>query len=162
MGMDTLYRIEDMACKEMDKIAEKGEFSTGTLDTAHKLVEIVKGVYKIKMLSEASEEGGYSRDGDWEARGSYGRGNSYANRGQHYVRGHYSRDGGNGQGMINTGGGGSSYASRDSSGRYSRSVYSREDGKEDMMQQLDEKMRQANDPNEREAYRRAMEALKMT
>ena len=46
---------------------------------------------------------GYDRDGGWEARGTYGRtggrysrtaydrGNSYANRGMHYVRGHYSR-----------------------------------------------------------------------
>ena len=27
-------------------------------------------------------------------RGNYGRGNSYARRGSHYVRGHYSRDDG--------------------------------------------------------------------
>ena len=36
--------------------------------------------------------------GGWEARGSYSRynegGNSYARSGQHYVRAHYSRDGG--------------------------------------------------------------------
>ena len=66
-----------------------------TLDTVHKLTDTIKNIDKIMML----EDGDYSRTGEWEAdmRGSYGRtenysrGNSYANRGQHYVRGHYSR-----------------------------------------------------------------------
>ena len=39
----------------------------------------------------------YSRDGDYSqrrySRDSYGGGSSYARRGTHYVRGHYSRDG---------------------------------------------------------------------
>nr|DAO00025.1 MAG TPA: hypothetical protein [Caudoviricetes sp.] len=40
-----------------------------------------------------SSDGDYSRGGDWQAdmRGTYGRGSSYARRGTHYVRGHYSR-----------------------------------------------------------------------
>ena len=38
----------------------------------------------------------YSRDGDWQSgmRGAYDRDMSNARRGTHYVRGHYSRDGG--------------------------------------------------------------------
>lgn len=47
------------------------------------------------------DDNGYSMDGDWRASGTYGhddmrmddRGMSYANRGRHYVRGHYSRGG---------------------------------------------------------------------
>jgi hypothetical protein len=56
--------------------------------------------FRLGFSSFVFWEGGeYSRAGEWEAdmRGNYGRtenynrGNSYANRGRHYVRGHYSR-----------------------------------------------------------------------
>lgn len=61
-----------------------------------------KNIDKIEML----EDDGYSRDedysrrysrgGDWQSgmRGAYDRDMSNARRGTHYVRGHYSRDGG--------------------------------------------------------------------
>ena len=62
------------------------------------IVDIILDIHRIKDYCEGGE---YSRAGEWEAdmRGSfsrdagngYNRGNSYANRGRHYVRGHYSR-----------------------------------------------------------------------
>lgn len=59
------------------------------LDMAEeKLTSSIKNTYKIEML----EDGGYSRDGEWEAdmRGTYGRGSSY--RGRHRdSMGRYSR-----------------------------------------------------------------------
>lgn len=88
MSMNAMYDLRDMLCKELDEIARKGDLGAGDLDIVHKLVGTIKNIDKIAMY-----EDGYSRSGDWSAdiRGNYGRGNSYANRGKHYVRGHYSR-----------------------------------------------------------------------
>lgn len=100
MSMKAMYDLRDMLCKELDEIARKGELGAGDLDIAHKLVSTIKNIDKIEMLEdeEYSRDGDYSqrrysRDGDWDAsiRGTYGRGSSYARRGSHYVRGHYSR-----------------------------------------------------------------------
>lgn len=90
MSKYALDSIADKLCKELDEIANKAELGAGDLEIAHKLTATLKNIYKIEMF-EADD--GYSRAGEWEAdmRGSYGRDNSYANRGMHYVRGHYSR-----------------------------------------------------------------------
>lgn len=92
MGMKALYDLRDMLCSELDEIAHKGEMSAGDLETVHKLTDTIKNIDKISML----ESDGYSRGdgGVWPVRGNYGRGSSYARRGTHYVRGHYSRDDG--------------------------------------------------------------------
>lgn len=72
--------------------------SAGDLETVHKLTDTIKNIDKIVMLEDDgySRDEDYSRDGDWgtNMRGNYGRGSSYARRGSHYVRGHYSRDDG--------------------------------------------------------------------
>lgn len=97
MGMKAMYDLRDMLCKELDEITRKGELGAGDLDIAYKLVGTVKNIDKIEMMEN---DGGYSRrysrDGNWEAdmRGNYGRDSSYARRGTHYVRGHYSRNSG--------------------------------------------------------------------
>lgn len=85
-ALDTLH---DKLCAELDDIAKKSDLGAGDLDILHKLTATIKNIDKIEMF----EDSGYSRAGEWEAdmRGTYGRGNSYANRGKHYVRGHYSR-----------------------------------------------------------------------
>ncbi len=93
---DTMYKLKDMLCEELDEIGKKGEMSAGDLETVHKLTDTIKNIDKIVMLEDDgySRDEDYSRDGDWSAnmRGNYGRGSSYARRGTHYVRGHYSRD----------------------------------------------------------------------
>lgn len=93
--MKALYDLKDKLCRELDEIAEKPDLSAGDLETVHKLTDTIKNIDKIMMLEE---DDGYSRGGGWEARGTFGRpiyddGHSYARRGSHYVRGHYSRDG---------------------------------------------------------------------
>mgnify|MGYP000998434384 CR=1 FL=1 len=92
MSKRVLYDLKDMLCAELDEIGKKGEMSAGDLETVHKLTDTIKNIDKIVML----EDDGYSRDGDWSANmsGNYGRGSSYARRGSHYVRGHYSMDDG--------------------------------------------------------------------
>ena len=99
MSKKAMYDLRDMLCKELDEISRKGELGAGDLDIVHKLASTIKNLDKIEMM----EDDGYSRDedysrrysrgGDWQAdmRGTYGRGSSYARRGTHYVRGHYSR-----------------------------------------------------------------------
>ena len=92
-----LYDLREMLCEELDEYNRdaKNGLNERTLDTVHKLTDTIKNIDKIMMM----EDGDYSRTGEWEAdmRGNYGRtenynrGNSYANRGRHYVRGHYSR-----------------------------------------------------------------------
>lgn len=151
MNMDSMYKIEEMCCRELDKIAQRGELSSSNLQQAAMLVDTVKDIETVAAMAEEDPE--YSQYG-----GSYDNGVAYANRGRHYVRAHYSRDGyprtGNGQGMGNTGGGGSSY------GRDSRGRYSRDGDKEDMIQRLERMMDQSDDPNETAAYKRAMEQLR--
>lgn len=113
-------RLEDMLCKELKKIVDKGEITTSSLDVVDKLTHSIKNVYKIQMGYEGEYSGAdgrgsyimrgdysrgrYSRDGGYSgARGRYSRGyddgdsyESYAQdrEGTHYVGGYYSRDDG--------------------------------------------------------------------
>lgn len=89
MSKKAMYDLRDMLCKELDELARKGELGAGDLEIAHKLTATIKNIDKIDMM----ESDGYSGGGDWAAdmRGTYGRDSSYARRGSHYVRGHYSR-----------------------------------------------------------------------
>lgn len=102
------------------------------------MADTIKNIDKICMLEDGD---GYSEAVDGM---DYGRGSSYANRGKHYVRGHYSRDGG----MD-----GYSSRRRDSRGRYSR-----EDGRSEMMEHLEMAMDTATD-QDRETIKRFMRQL---
>lgn len=85
--------LRDTLCRELDEIAEKGELSTGDLDTVDKLAHSIKNLDKVMMAD------GYSNAGDWYAMGNYGRdgyrddyrgGNSYRGRKRDSM-GRYSR-----------------------------------------------------------------------
>ena len=101
MSKKAMYDLRDMLCKELDEISRKGELGAGDLEIAHKLTDTIKNIDKIEMMEDDGysrdgdylRDGDYSRGGDWRAdmRGTSGRGSSYARRGTHYVRGHYSR-----------------------------------------------------------------------
>ncbi len=159
-----MHKIKEMLIKELKEYEKKGNISVNSLDVIHKMTDTIKNIDKIQMLEEGgyseamysrdySERGGrgYSRDGEWEARGSYDRGSSYeggssyANRGKHYVRGHYSRDG---------------YSNEDYSERddYSRR-YSRDEGKDRIMQSFDEMLGEAKTPAEREKIKECMKIM---
>lgn len=102
--MSKMDDLKDMICMELEEIAKKGEMSPGDLDTVYKLIVSKE---KLLRIEELEDDLGYSEgNGNWRAMGSYGNGhrdnsyydgnsyndgNSYANRGKHYVRGHYSR-----------------------------------------------------------------------
>lgn len=140
--MEKLYELKDKMKRELDEIARKPEMSAGDLEAAHKLTDTIKNIDKICMLEE---DGGYSEAVDYDS-GSYGRGSSYANRGKHYVRGNYSRDGGMG---------GDGYSAR---GRDNRGRYSRDDGRSVMMEHLEMALDSATD-QDREDIKRFMRKL---
>lgn len=111
MSKKAMYELRNMLCDELGELARKGDLGAGDLEIAHKLTDTIKNIDKIEMMEDDgysrdgdysrrysrdgdySSDGDYSRGGDWQAdmRGTYGRGSSYARRGTHYVRGHYSR-----------------------------------------------------------------------
>lgn len=163
--MHYMHDLKDLLCAELEDYAEKGKksgkMSMGDLESVHKLTDTVKNILKIDMLEE---ESGYSEDGHYMGEGRiYGTSYDGYDRGTSYARGRYAK--------------------RDSMGRYSsrgmsydddmsyargvrgenrggmRGGYSRDDGKEYMMYQLEEMMEQAQKPAEKEALRRCMDAL---
>lgn len=140
--MEKLHELKEKLWSELEELADKREMGAGDLEVVHKITDTIKNIDKICML----EEDGYSEDGEWRAdmQGTYGRGSSYANRGKHYVRGHYSRD----DGMD-----GYSSRRRDSRGRYSR-----DDGRSEMMEHLEMALDSAND-QDRETIKRFMRQL---
>ena len=119
-------KLKEKLWEELEEIDRKPEIGPGDLELAHKLTDTIKNIDKICMLEE-------------------GEGYSSANRGQHYVRGHYSRDGG-----MNGGG----YSSR----RDSRGRYSRDDGRSKMMEHLEAALDSATE-QDREDIRRFMRNL---
>ena len=136
--MKYLHELKEKLCKELDEIARKPEMGAGDLEIIHKLTDTIKNLDKITLLEE---DDGYSQAGYRAGGSSYDRGSSYANRGKHYVRGHYSRDG---------------YSME---GRGGRGGYSRHDARDAMMEQMEVLMEQAGSDREREIIRRAMDQL---
>ena len=136
--MKALNELKDKLHDELDEISRKPELGAGDLEIIHKLTDTIKNIDKICMLEDGE---GYSEAVDG---GDYGRGASYANRGKHYVRGHYSRDGG-----MN----GYSTRRRDGRGRYSR-----EDGRSEMMEHLEMAMDSATE-QDRDTIKRFMRQL---
>jgi len=135
--MKALEELRDTLCAELDEIARKGKIDTGSLEAVHKLTDTIKNIDKIIMLGGD----GYSQSDGRDMRG-YGDGNSYANRGQHYVRGHYSHDGE------------MSERRRDNRGRYSH-----DSSKGHMISELREMMNDATTDRERSAIRRCIEQM---
>ena len=133
--MEYMHELKEKLCDELEEIARKGELGSGDLDIIHKLTDTIKNIDKIDMLEE---DGGYSQDGDWMARGAYNRGSSYARRKRDSM-GRYSRDG---------------RAIRYRDGR----MYSRAEAKDDIMEKIEDMMDDA-DPKEKEILRRAMDQL---
>lgn len=132
--MEYMDKLKDKLCEELDEIARKGELGAGDLEIIHKLTDTIKNLDKIGML-----EDGYSQAGDWEIEGrAYNRGNSYARRKRDSM-GRYSRDG---------------RAMRYRDDR----MYSRAEAKEDIMDQIEDMMGDANE-KEKAILRRAMTEL---
>ena len=132
--MEYMHELKEKLCDELEEIARKPEMGAGDLEIIHKLTDTIKNLDKIEML-----EDGYSQAGDWEIEGrAYNRGSSYARRKRDSM-GRYSRDG---------------RAMRYRDGR----MYSRAEAKEDIMDQIEDMMGDA-DEKEKAILRRAMTEL---
>ena len=115
--MRELMHIKEAVCEEAIRLTKNG-VNPSDLEPLYYMIEIIKGVLKIHVLEEEMD-GGYSgrgrysmdvypgdyRDGGYSGKrdrygrysrdgGAYDRGESYDRRGEHYVRGHYSREDG--------------------------------------------------------------------
>lgn len=143
MNAKTKEKLKETLCKNLDTLADR-TLDDLALKHIQMLTDSYKNLLKIEMLEDVGEEyyGGESRnsyryyDGSYGDR-SYGDGNSYARRGEHYVRGHYSRG-----------------HDDDMSMRYSRRSYA--DGKDHVMRELETIMGKATNDQDREAIRRCM------
>lgn len=121
--MTDFSRMCDILEMEIEKIADKG-LTTANLDTAYKLIDMYKDLKTVKGMDEY---GGHSFNG-------YEDGNSYTRRGEHYVRGHYSRDNGDAY---------SRYSQAKYDYRHSRSEADKSrimDSLEDYMQEMTDKL----------------------
>lgn len=138
--MKNLEKIKDNFMDELDEIADKPEFSAGDLETVYKLTCAIANIDKIIMRDKHEYSGDYD-GGMWEAMGSYaGGGNRGGNRG-----------GGNmGGGRSNRG---SSYArrKRDRMGRYSG-----DDDTEEMVEMLEDMMKDTDDSRIKSAIKRCI------
>lgn len=135
--MGDMNKMLNVICDEIDKIAEKG-LTTSNLESAYKLVDMYKDLKTVDAMEEAGYSEAMSYDGDSMAmrgkNGRYSRDDGMSNR-QHYVRGHYSREGGNSYG---------DYASE----RYSQAKMDYRNsraGKQDVMGALNDKMKMLRD-----------------
>ena len=133
--MKALHDLKEMLEQEIKEISNKGELTAGSLDTVDKLTHSLKSIETIIAMS--GDEGEYSQ------RGGRG-GNSYS-------------DGGN------MGGGYSGYYPRYAYARNQRRSsngrYSRDDGREAMIEKLEDMMEDAPDEMSREAIRRCVEQM---
>lgn len=136
--MKVIADVKEKVLDLLHKANRAEEFSMGDVDFLCKAIKTVK---------DACEVEGMMDDGGWMAEGNYGRGSSYANRGQHYVRGHYGRNGGRDD-MD-----GDYSSRRDRMGRYSR-----DDGRSEMMEYI-EKAIKAADGEDKETLMRFMRQI---
>lgn len=143
--MDELYDYEEKIKKNPN-----ARMSDMELEKVHKISDTVKNLCKIEALEDSE---GYSEDGGhWMARGNYG--------GGHGTQGMHSyNDGASYAGGYNEGGSsyarGRRYAKRDSMGRYSR-----DDGKNDILESLEDMMDDASTEKERRALRECIATMK--
>lgn len=108
--MKSMHELKEMLCEELEMIAKKGSVSHTDLENVYKLTESIKNIMKIdEMDHDGASSRSYGRyrsydgdgrsyndrsyDGNWRAQGSYGD-DDMSGRSRHYVRGHYSYDGG--------------------------------------------------------------------
>lgn len=156
--MADFMKMCDMIEKEIIKIEDKG-LTSSNLDSAYKLIDMYKDIKTIKAMDE-----NYSYDEDSYAYKGSRRddGNSYARRNEHYVKGHYSRDGRDGNMSMER------YHDAKNSYRYSRSngdkqmvMDALEDYMSEMSDKLDEMYRDADTQEEREVIQKYMNKMKM-
>lgn len=138
--MKKMEELRDMLCEELDKLANKGQVTSGSLELIEKLTASIHYIDEIMQM----EEGGYSNDGYSNARGRYAKRDSM---------GRYSSDNGYSGGMSYD------YANDG----YSRDGYSRDGGysrdSKHMVNQLRSMMQGVSDEKTRQAIERCINQI---
>ena len=130
-----MHKLKKNMKEELRQYEEKGNLSISDLQVVQIITDIIKNVCKIDILEDEYEEG-HSRDGRWMARGSYDDDSSYRRRRDRMGR--YSRDGGSSER------GGESYG----------------EGKEYMVECLEDMMEDAKSPREKDILKRCLAEMK--
>ena len=139
--MKHIEQLRDMLCEELDKVASKGELTTGSLDTVDKLAHAIKSIDTIMAMEEYSEDDMYY-DGGYDNGTSYARG-----RGRNAKRdsmGRYSSRG--------------SYA-RGGNQRGGNRGYSGHGDTDEVVEMLEEMMKDTQDEKERMAIRKVINMM---
>lgn len=140
--MKELDYLKDMLCKELSKITQQSDFTTSTLETSFKIVDMLKDIEEIK-----EKEGMQSYEKD----GSYGYwGVGYGGRMPYYDTqgGRYSY--GNGNMVGNMHGGNYAYDNG----------YSRMSSTDKMMSELQMMMDESTNSRDKAIIQRALDELK--
>lgn len=124
--MEGLRHIKHMIERELEEYGSMSEVPTGSLDALQKMTDIVKNILKIEML--------YDGDAD-ESREP---GTGYSSRRRHYVRGHYSREGGHDG---------------------ARTHYSYAEGRDEVHRMLKDAMSSADNDRHRDVIRKCIEEI---
>lgn len=125
--------LKEMLCDELDKIAEQGELTAGSLDTIQKLTHSIKSIETIMAMENGGYSNDYERSYDWAYTDGYSRAR-----------------------------GGRNTARRNSEGRYSRNTrrgYSGDDAKDHMIERLEDMMEEAKDSKTKEAIKKAIHQI---
>lgn len=88
--MQVYKEVKEMLCDELEKIAQKGELTAGTLDVVDKITHSIKSIETIEAMEDY--EDGHSEayyDGRYYPRYTYRRGRD--DMGRYTSRGRYSR-----------------------------------------------------------------------
>lgn len=133
----------DMLCKQIDKMNKKGDITPDELKRAGDVFDIIKDFETICAMEE------YGQDPEGEMYSSMG----YYGRNSRSTTPYVVRDPVRNMFTCSSQG-------RDSMGRYSSTGYSRDDGaKQTMRHDLEMKMANARNEEERQMYMRMMDAL---
>lgn len=137
MSMKAYYELKDMLCGELDKFTKKSEINAQSLDMIDKLTHSIKSLETIIAMNE--------QDGESEMYPYWG-GRAYQNGG----------------GMSNRRGR-SNAQRRDSRGRYSnRGNYSRDEARDEMLDDLREIMQDAPDEHMKSKIQRFISEIENT
>lgn len=147
-----IHEMKESLCKEIDEISKHGQISHSALEELMKLTKTYKNLCEIEMFEEY--DGGSYDDGISHRRGR-GAGAKRDSMGRYSSEGSYT-GGSYGDGYMSRDDGGSMRGSY-RGGSYGG--YSREDGKEHMIQKLRDMMGGASNQKERQILSECMESL---
>ena len=141
--MKEFDRIKDMVYDELDQLTRHDQLTKDAVCMIGELVDILKDIGTVEMF----EEGVYVDDN-----GMYHDGSGYS---QGYAPRRY--EGGNSYRGYNVGG--RNMMNNSGYSRRGRSGYSREDGKDHLVQKLEALMNEVNDEHDRQSIQRLIDQM---